>query len=549
MNFAARILLLIVSVSLGATFAFAAQCTQPGKFCHIITVVQENRTPDNLFGANLSFESGVDLAGGGYGNYVQNGLNIHAFIQDTPRDLKGCVPNDPTAKCFDPGHAHTDWTTDYDDTNMDGFCHQTAQTGQCPQYSYVPQSDVQPYFDIAKSYGFANYFFQTNEGPSYEAHQFLFSGTSAPVSPGQTQTYSQYFVSEIPSSGKNGESGCPYSGTNVPQWVHTDGTDFSDPRHPPNECYPHDTLVTNSNGDKGVTWGYYTPSVPAYWNAPEALSEVCVLQYDSAGNAYCGGPEWSHVHVADTNGYSDAPIFDDLFNCNLPAISWVIPDRQWSDHAGGGGGPNGPSFVGDIVDAVGNSWANTNHNCDYWGTNSPTPEPTAVFILWDDWGGWFDHVHPWAVYTNPSDPAQCPSTVAPNGWGCGYTSGFRVPLLVVSEYTPHYVSGACGAPPLHSCPNPGTNNVYVHDFGSVLAFTENNFGLKPIDQGDSTGYADVNAPDNQNGNAPLSDFFGSSQQTFTSIQTSVSYTCFHTYGVCTNTPFTPTGPDDDSGSD
>jgi hypothetical protein len=42
MKFAARIL---PFTSLAATFAIA-QCTQPGKFCHIIIVVQENRTPD-----------------------------------------------------------------------------------------------------------------------------------------------------------------------------------------------------------------------------------------------------------------------------------------------------------------------------------------------------------------------------------------------------------------------------------------------------------------------------------------------------------------------
>jgi phospholipase C len=544
MSFATRILLLFVSVSLGATYA-AAQ-TLP-HFSHIIIVVQENRTPDDLFGANLNFESGVDLAGGGYGIFVRGGQTIYQFIQDSPRDLSGCAMNNGMTNCVDPSHSHASWVTDYDDGNMDGFCHQTAQTGQCPQYSYVPQTDVQPYFDIATNYGFANYFFQTNEGPSFEAHQFLFSGTSAPVSPGQT--FSQYFVAENPFSDRNGNSGCPYSGTRIPDWAHTDATDFTDPRHPPSECYPHDTLVTNSSGDKGVTWGYYTPSVPAYWNAPEALSEVCVLQYDSAGNPYCGGPEWSHVQVADQNGHSDAPIFDDLLNCNLPAISWVIPDRIWSDHAVSSG-PYGPSFVGDIVDAVGGGMSGSTcnppstTNAKYW-----KQEPTAIFILWDDWGGWFDHVQPWAVYRNPSDPTLCPAGSAPNGWGCGYTSGFRVPLLVVSPYftTAGYVSGACGAPPLHSCPNKGTNNAYVHDFGSILAFTEQNFGLPLIDGTDKV-YADYNAPDwgTQRTNVPLSDFFGSTQQTFTPINTLEPYSCFRDYASCTGTPFTPTGPDDDS---
>jgi len=267
----------------------------------------------------------------------------------------------------------------------------------------------------------------------------------------------------------------------------------------------------------------------------------------NGGSGACSGTEWNHVRVAKQNNYSDAPIFDDLFKCSLPAISWVIPDSQWSDHAGETG-PLGPSFVGDIVDAVGGGMANSacnplsTTNALYW-----KQQPTAIFILWDDWGGWFDHVQPWAVYLNPSDPTQCPPETAPNGWGCGYTSSFRVPLLVVSPYTQAgYVSGACGASPLPPCPNKGTNNVYTHDFGSVLAYTEQNFNLPLIDATDKA-YVDYNAPDwgPQRSNVPLSDFFGSTPYNFTNIQTLEPYTCFQDYGNCLNAPFTPTGPDAD----
>jgi len=161
MKFTARILLF---TSLAATFAIA-QCTQPGKFCHIIIVIQENRTPDDLFGANLTFENGVDLAGGGYGIFVQNNQVYREFFQNTPRDLNGCVPGSTTQRCINPDHSQAGWVTDYHGGNMDGFCHEYATSGDCPSYSYVPQTDVQPYFDIATNYGFANYFFQTNEGP------------------------------------------------------------------------------------------------------------------------------------------------------------------------------------------------------------------------------------------------------------------------------------------------------------------------------------------------------------------------------------------------
>lgn len=60
-----------------------------------------------------------------------------------------------------------------------------------PDYLWIKYTDnsshgVQPYFDIANTYGFANYFFQTNEGPRFPAHQFLFGGTSAPTASSQS---------------------------------------------------------------------------------------------------------------------------------------------------------------------------------------------------------------------------------------------------------------------------------------------------------------------------------------------------------------------------
>lgn len=537
MKFGTRVCLLLF-IALSAA-SVVAQCSQPGQFCHIIIVIQENRTPDDLFGADLNLETGVDLAGGGYGIYIQNGETYHAFIQDTERSLTGCVTQGGTPNCVDPGHEQPDWVTDYDSGNQDGFCHQTAKTGSCPQYSYVPQTEAQPYFDIAKNYGFANYFFQTNEGPSFEAHQFLFSGTSSAVSPGQLN--SQYFVAQLPKPDANGNVGCPYNGVSFPDWVYTNEVLFADPIK--TECYPHDTLVTNSSGDKGVSWGYYTPATPAIWDAPAALSETCYGPNGGSGN--CSGTEWANVRVAGQNGYSNAPIFDDLYNCKLPAISWVIPDKRYSDHAEEDNTALGPSFVGDIVDAVGGGMSGStcnppsSTNALYW-----KQQPTVVFVVWDDWGGWFDHVAPWAVYTNPADKTKCPIGSAPNGWGCGYVSGFRVPFLAVSPYTKAgYVSGACSSS--GTCQNDVAP--YQHDFGSVLAFTETNFGLKSIDQSGNNEYADINAPDNNHprGNVPLSDFFGTTAYTFTSINTLEPYTCFQSFATCTGTTYTPDGPDAD----
>jgi len=161
---------------LWASFA-AAQANGP--FKHIIIIVQENRTPDNLFGVmpaktNCSkenpFETGVDIVDGGYGYTIDtNGNTIgYGLICNKSLPLNGW--DAALGEMVDPDHSYGGWTTnwnpawgwtlDYDFRNMDKFCHPPLGEnwqGTCPSYSFVPQSDVQPYFAIAEAYRFANY--------------------------------------------------------------------------------------------------------------------------------------------------------------------------------------------------------------------------------------------------------------------------------------------------------------------------------------------------------------------------------------------------------
>ena len=216
-----------------------------------------------------------------------------------------------------------------------------------------------------------------------------------------------------------------------------------------------------------------------------------------------------------------APILTDIQNCQLPAISWVIPDERWSDHPGGSFAQGlGPDWVAAIVDAIGESYKSSGGTCDYWGygNNSPNPEPTAIFITWDDWGGFYDHVPPPAVYQGDANDQCTPTSENPNGWGCGYVYGFRVPLLVVSNWTPAgYVSGAISGTPSYPPPKEWT-----HDFGSILRFTEVNFsnqGLNlPYIAPPPYTYADFNALDSLKQTViPLWDFFQGPQRDFTYI--------------------------------
>ncbi len=234
------------------------------------------------------------------------------------------------------------------------------------------------------------------------------------------------------------------------------------------------------------------------------------------------------MSIFSTVTQDPAPIFGDISTCNLAGVSWVIPDMKWSDHPGESDNQGlGPDYVANLLDAIGESpCTNPGDGKTYWNS-------TAIFIVWDDWGGWYDHV-------NPSTAPDLGVNVNCQNWGCGYTYGFRVPLLVVSAYTPvGYVSGDTRNP------GGGEKFPYIHDFGSILAFTENNFGISIGSINVSYPFADAFAPDWENGrNIPLSDFFG-----LTTPRPYVPITAHNPVSFYTNNPAGPQGPGDGGSED
>ena len=394
--------------------------TRPAnQFDHIVIVVQENRTLDNLFGSNPSFEPGVDIA--------VSGINSHH--QHVP------LTSVTLSSCYGPDHSHVGFRKAYDNGAMDGFDNEKinrakrCKVGPNPQYRYVDNSSgtVQPYFDLATQYGFANRMFQSNQGPSFPAHQFLISGTSAPTA------YSTLFAAE--NTDVSIRTGCEAPPGTTVQMVNPNGV-YS--RMYP--CFQHATLIDLLKG-ASLTWRYYTAEGSSIWTAPNAIRSLCNAKVVK-GQLTCTGSAWANVIP------NPAQVLTDIQNCNLANVAWVTPIGQNSDHPQENTG-GGPSWVASIVNAIGNS------KCGYW-------QNTAILITWDDWGGWYDHVPPYQIGQS-------------NGWGQSYVYGFRVPLLVVSAYTPAgYVS------------NTG------HDFGSLLRFAETNFNLGLIGPG---FYADSYADD------------------------------------------------------
>src|SRR5579885_980585 len=144
-----------------------------GKIEHIVIVFQENRTPDNLFQDPVLIKAGADIS-----STAVNSSGKTIQLAPTPLGIN-----------YDLDHSHKGFVTMYDGGKMDGAdknpitCNGT--TPACPPanpvYLYVNPSDVQPYFAMAEQYTFGDRMFQTNQGPSFPAHQFIISGTSAPT--------------------------------------------------------------------------------------------------------------------------------------------------------------------------------------------------------------------------------------------------------------------------------------------------------------------------------------------------------------------------------
>lgn len=381
--------------------------TTTSKIAHVVVIVQENRTFNDLF---ATFKGTLGTTTG----KMRVGTGVHAHtvsISLTEKLLESRI---------DLNHTYSAYKTAYRDGNMDAFNQIKMLLNGKPEdaapYAYVDPSDVAPYWAIAGTYAIGDHLFQTQGGGSFIAHQDLIRG-------GTAITSDESLVDD--------PTRAPW-GCSAPQGTVTSLITTAlkyEPNAGPFPCTSHYpspqayTTLQDLLDAHEVSWKYYTPTWKNHntgdeWNAFLSISAV----YDDP-------QEWkTHISVPETN------VLRDIAGKRLPQVCWVIPDAPNSDHPGYHI-DNGPSWVSTIVNAIGKS--------QYW-------DSTAIVIVWDDWGGFYD----------PVAPLKLDRQGGP---------GFRVPLLLVSPYVRK---------------NEISHTVY--GFGSIVRFIEDNWNLGRLGTTDGT---------------------------------------------------------------
>jgi len=398
----------LVAVTAGPITAPAAAAVTVDPIQHVVVIVQENRSFDNLF-------------------HGYPGANSRNFGYDS-KGNKVLLHEAPLATAYDLDHSHAGFETEWNTGQMNGFDLEKNSGAPIadPAYAYVPYADVKPYWDMAHEFVLADQMFQSNEGPSFPAHQFLIAGQSGHFSKTDPQPLDPRslgplaMAENIDAFGLTSAAGCDSAAQGGK--VQTIDQNLFENKQPSSEesgkqiapCVNYDTILDELVA-KGRTWSYYTPSYGTLWDAPDAISHI---RYKPA--------LWKNVKVPETS------IFADIAGGKLASLSYVIPRAIYSDHAGITTN-RGPDWVATVVNAIGTS--------AYW-------KNTVVIVVWDDWGGWYDHVPPTIL--------------------SAYGDGFRVPALVISPYAKQgYVS--------HQ----------RRDFGAILRLVENHFALPSLGQDDA----------------------------------------------------------------
>jgi phospholipase C len=343
----------------------------------VLYVMLENRSFNNLFGRFPGVR----------GTTVGLTEGKERPLTRCPDWLPGDLPHDRAAylNCLNGG-------------KLDGFG--TGIYGPNYAYTMFEEQQIPNYWLWAREYSLSDNFFSSAAGPSYPNHFFMIAGTS-----GGTIDNPENIRIRLMDDGRKFKSwGCDAVGNEV--YVFVKDANGSLTKH--DTCFDFSS-VGEQLSDEGVDWAFYS-AVPGqagyFWNAYNGIANVFHTDL------------WNE-HVRPVSG-----LVDDIRKGALPAVTWVTPRFELSDHPPFSTG-HAHNWVTDIVNAVMTS--------DMW-------EQTAIFITWDEWGGFYDPVVPPAI-----DEVGL---------------GIRVPLLTISPYTRR-----------------GVIDTEIGEFSTPLRFIADNWGL------------------------------------------------------------------------
>jgi phospholipase C len=320
-----------------------------------------------------------------------------------------CVPDPATKTCVAPYHElndenmggpHAAWAADrdIDGGKMDGFVavlQGAKRAGGCPTniptcvvkghehtvMGYHTESDLPNSWSYARSFVLQDRMFEAVRSWSLPAHLYMVSewaascktiGDAASCKPERT-----YFnKGDLPRDLLDKDERL----AGRPDYPWTDLTYLLHGRHISWAYYVMDGFEPDCENDQSsCKLRLQSARTPGIWNPLPRFDDV--KRDGELGN------------VKDTSVF-----FSDVRNGSLPAVVWLAPGNRYSEHPPGLIS-TGQAYVTGIVNAVMRS--------RYW-------DSTAIFLSWDDWGGFYDHVAP------------------PDVNSFGY--GLRVPGLVISAY-------------------------------------------------------------------------------------------------------------------
>jgi phospholipase C len=313
--------------------------TGAGKIKHIVYIVQENRSFNNLF---QGYPGAYTVP---YG-YDSKGEKIELV----PVKLSAYYDIDHSAAAMFQACDAPKGKLPGTDCRMDGFDREYAEgyppSLKHPQYTYVPHKESRPYFDMAHQGVLADHMFQSQLDESFVAHQYIIAAQA-------------HSAVDLPFYW-----GCGGGRYNTVATITEDRSPYGPTERP---CFNYETLGDELD-QAHLTWRFY-----ASWYGSQSSGDGAVWSSYQAVRHIRYGPDWKKDVISPNWRF-----ITDVRHGQLANFTWITPVCDDSDHVNCNGG-YGPSWVSALVNTVGES--------KFW-------DSTVIFVQWDDWGGLYDPVPP-----------------------------------------------------------------------------------------------------------------------------------------------------------